>query len=195
MPDPVVPDPPADENSPEHIKVLRDKAKDHDKVKADNAALERKLAFLQAGFDVEHPLVSNLMTAYTGELTKDAVTAHMASLQVSELLKPTPPPPVTTDPAGGEATTPPPPPPPAGGTQAADRIATIDGGAPAGTPPTADPRFDGLNKAFDILEAGGSRADAGSVFFTTVFGAAVKGDARVLTENRRETVPEPEPTR
>lgn len=175
------PDPVNDE--PQGIKDLRAAAARSTENAEKAAKAERELAFTKAGFDTDQPLVSTLMGTYTGDLTKDAVKAYMDSLNVGSLITPG----ETTAPSD-EAKTP---------EQIRQeaieahqtqlRTGTIDQGGPAGDVPTPNPVDEGLKAFNDLIQNGGKgRADAATGFFDSVFGAAVKGDPRVIIPQGRQ---------
>lgn len=160
------------------IKELREAAGRSKEHKAEADTAKRELAFVKAGYDTDHPLVSQLMSSYTGDLTKDAVKGYMDGLDVAKIFAaPAAEETTTTTTAGQESAAT-----EEERTQARERTGAIDGGESAGVP-AEDPRRVGLAKAFDIIEAGGSREDGTTAFLNELFGAAVAGDRRVLTAN------------
>lgn len=165
---------------PEHIKTLRTKAENHDKVQAENRRLQAELAFTRAGYDVEHPLAKRLMEGYDGDLTADAIRKHVGDMGVAAVLAIKPPESesTTTSTTGAETTA-------TAEEQAQTQARTdaIEAGQhiPPGTP---NPVREALAAGFDILDAGGSREEAMGAFQQKVFAAAVAGDQRVLTENK-----------
>ena len=189
MPEDEIDTTPTDPSDPAHIKNLRKKAEGFDKLETEKGALARELAFTKAGFDTDHPLVANLMTTYGGELTKDAVKAHMDGLKVTELVTAGTAPvvegqgdggPGEGQQQGGEQTGV-----QGAGQQTATRLATVEGGEAGGSVPTDDPRMVGLTKAFDAMDKGMGREAASQLFMQEIFGAAAKGDARVLIAERK----------
>lgn len=160
----------------ESVRNLRAAANRSEEHKTRGDKLERELAFVKAGLDTDHPLVASLMATYDGDLSKEAVTKYMTDLRVTELLTP------ATAPAE-QVETPPPADTPALPPQVASRELVAGGQLPTDIP-ADDPRVVGLNRAFDLMEQGYSRADASTAFFGEVFDAAMRGDARVLTVNQ-----------
>lgn len=65
---------------PEHIKALRDKAKQADSISAEKSALERKVAVLEAGVNTSTPLGQMFLKSYEGDLTAEAIQAAAAEV-------------------------------------------------------------------------------------------------------------------
>lgn len=155
----------------ENIAHLRKRAEAADEAEREAATLRRQLALRDAGFDGNDKLIQHLLNGYTGEPTKEAVTAFLTDLGVS-----TP----TTTPAVPEIVT------------APTVDSTIDEHRRAlaadSQAPTTDPRprTDPWEAAFLNKQAGLRRGeDADDLIeqgLAAVMGAAALGDKRVLVK-------------
>ena len=60
-------------NEPDGIKALRLKAKKADQYERENAALQRKIAFIEAGIPTSDPRVSYFVKGYDGDLNAESI--------------------------------------------------------------------------------------------------------------------------
>jgi hypothetical protein len=57
----------------DHLKELRKKAREHDKLQAQLAARDKELAFAKAKLDLDDPKLKYFIKGYEGELTPEAI--------------------------------------------------------------------------------------------------------------------------
>lgn len=69
-------EPEAEDQEPDHIRNLREKAKRADQV----PVLERKVAILEAGINTSTPLGAMFLKSYEGELTAEAIQSEAAKV-------------------------------------------------------------------------------------------------------------------
>lgn len=69
-----------DSQEPDHIRSLREKAKQADQLQSQQSALERKVAILEAGINTSTPLGAMFLKSYEGELDAEAIRAEAAKV-------------------------------------------------------------------------------------------------------------------
>ncbi|TXH55385.1 MAG: hypothetical protein E6Q97_08925 [Desulfurellales bacterium] len=164
--------------NPDDLAALRTAAEEGRKAK-------RELAFAKAGVDVDSPLGGLFMKGYDGEVTADAIKASWAEIS------PTTPEPAATEPAAQA--------PQAQAQHAVDpRVVIQQGGNadPAGLRPDLEAIHPGQLGARMVQEVRRDPSLAPGVvpedmFFSSVFGAAVKGDPRVVGDPGRANTYKP----
>jgi hypothetical protein len=146
----------------------------------DTGALQLENAMLRAGVDLDSKQGQILRDAWTGrDVDAAAIKEQWAILMPVETPPPTVETPATTDP------------PPAEGDpriegeaqQAAERQALATGATSTVVPPEIDVRTSSVEQANQVLQQGGTRADAMATGFHARAVAAGKGDTSVLVQN------------
>lgn len=171
-----------DDNTPAGLRAALDRsrtrAQELETQLASTAALQREVAMLKAGIDLESPTGKLFVRAYDGPLD-DIEKVKEAWAEVSPAV-----PPIQGEPAG-EA-----PPSNDGATpeelEQQRRRAAVRGDA---VPPGAEPSPDPWDQAYAVFHEeqrkGRRRADAGAAALTGVIQAALAGDERVLYNRDR----------
>lgn len=154
------------EQEPDHIKALRDKAKQTDSLASEKSQLERKVAILEAGVNTTTPIGQMFLKSYEGELTPEAIKAAAAEVGLVEG-QPDP------EPQPGEP-----------GTPEAQQQSVRDNLAVGDIAPHEEPVKSAKDRAWDVFNEsrkGGMREeDARNEAFASFIEAGIKGDQTAL---------------
>ncbi len=170
------PDPELDDETPaptDNLAELREAANRGKAATAEAEAARRELAFLKAGIDTEKGPGKLLLTAYTGEPTKEAVLAAAEEYGIAPAAAQEP------EPTGPEITD-------EERNQTRERAALATGAEPPAGEVQPDPHIAGL-KAFNERRAEGvSSEDASAEYFNRVLKAAyVDHDPRAIFDEEQ----------
>lgn len=140
-----------------------------------SAADKRTIALLRAGIDIDSPLGTMFAKAYDGELNPDAIKEGWAAVAPASVVDPAVPPVGIVAPVSAAEQTA-----LRGAGQLADDAAIVNPDA------DVDPTTAAIGDFYDGLKKGLTRDQAAPLAFDRIFGAAAKGDPRVLVLNGRQ---------
>lgn len=180
------PDDPAEQaNNPlrearEAARRQRARANELETDAARTADVERELAFVKAGVDTDSEMGKIFARGYDGELTKEAITAAVAGMNLSAAVAPEQPAdaqPEDTVLEPGEA-------------DLLTGAETLSGQAPNSDPPPADPYQEAAKVFNSATEDGMPSDEALGLSFNSLANAAAAGDKRVvIPQTSRQAVP------
>lgn len=164
---------PDDQLTGDQFRAMREAANSGRQAQRDVEQGKREVAFLKAGVDTDTPFGQLLLTAYTGDLTKDAIQGYITSLQVSvgnQVPETTTVPEVTATPEEIAAL------------QAARNIGQGQAPSPQTTAQQQDPHAVGLQRFREHLSRSGDRAAATQVYLDSLIDylKANPGDRRLV---------------
>ena len=158
------------DQEPEHIKALREKAKTADSIASEKSALERKVAILEAGVNTTTPVGQMFLKSYDGDLTAEAIKAAAAEVGLVE---------------GQPA---PAPEPGAPGTAEQEQQDIRQGLSTGDMAPHEEPVKSAKDRAWDVFnqsrKEGMREEDARNEAFATFIAAGIQGDKTALYNER-----------